>query len=222
LADAADKTNGPAGDGSQPKPHPAGYFEGESMNRRRAFTVAGQAVGGIAGAIIVLPAVGFALAPIFEKPKELWESVGPTSRFTDTTYKPVVFTIVEGIGEAGKTTAFVRRGSQKYDENPNSFVAISTRCAHLGCPVNYVSAAESFVCPCHGGVYDFRGLRVGGPPPRPLDRFFTRIRAGQLEIGPRYSVNSKLKRFAPRDPGEPLDGIGPILYPPRPTTPKFP
>jgi len=97
LADAADKTNGPAGDGSQPKPHPAGYFEGESMNRRRAFTVAGQAVGGIAGAIIVLPAVGFALAPIFEKPKELWESVGLTTRFTDTTYKPVVFTIVEGI-----------------------------------------------------------------------------------------------------------------------------
>ena len=50
MADAADKTNGSAGDGGLPKPDPAGYFEGESMSRRKAFTVAGQAVGGIAGA----------------------------------------------------------------------------------------------------------------------------------------------------------------------------
>jgi menaquinol-cytochrome c reductase iron-sulfur subunit len=222
LADAADKTNGPAGDGSQPKPHPAGYFEGESMNRRRALTVAGQAVGGIAGAIIVLPAVGFALAPIFEKPKELWESVGLTSRFTDTTYKPVVFTIVEGIGEAGKTTAFVRRGSEKYDENPNSFVAISTRCAHLGCPVNYVSAAESFVCPCHGGVYDFQGKVIGGPPVRPLDRFQTRVERGQVQIGPRYSVTSQLQPVRARDPGEFTGGVWNYIYPPRPDTAPAP
>jgi hypothetical protein len=37
-----------------------------------------------------------------------------------------------------------------------------------------------------------------------------------------YSVNRHLKRFSPRDPGEPLDGIGPILYPPRFSTPKLP
>ncbi len=79
------------------------------MSRRKALTVAGQAVGGLAGAIIVLPAVGFAIAPIFDKPEERWESVGPTSRFTEKTYTPVVFTQVEGIGEAGKTTAYVRK-----------------------------------------------------------------------------------------------------------------
>jgi len=218
LADAADKTNGQAGDGSQPKPHPAGYFEGESMSRRRALTVAGQAVGGIAGAIIVLPAVGFALAPIFEKPKEIWESVGPASRFTDTTYKPVVFTIVEGIGEAGKTTAFVRQGSPKYNESPHSYVAISTRCAHLGCPVNYVSAAESFVCPCHGGVYDFQGKVIGGPPVRPLDRFQTRVENGQVQVGPRYSVTSQLQPVRARDPGEYTGGVWNYIYPPRPDT----
>ena len=70
MADAADKTNRQTGD-ALPKADPAGLFEGESMNRRRALTVAGQAVGGVAGAIIVLPAVGFALAPIFKKPDEV-------------------------------------------------------------------------------------------------------------------------------------------------------
>ena len=225
MADAADKTNGSAG-GAVPKPDPPGYFEGESMSRRKALTVAGQAVGGLAGAIIVLPAVGFALAPIFEKPEERWESVGPVSRFTEKTYTPVVFTLVEGIGEAGKTTAYVRKAipdppfneTQSYEP----YVAISTRCAHLGCPVRFVEAAKNFICPCHGGVYDFRGLHVAGPPPRPLDRFFTRVRKGQVEIGPRYSLNSELERFSPRDPGESLDGIGPIVYPARSSTAEFP
>jgi menaquinol-cytochrome c reductase iron-sulfur subunit len=222
VADAADKTNGSPGYGSPPKPDPAGYFEGESMNRRRALTVAGQAVGGLAGAIIVLPAVGFAVAPIFEKPDELWESVGPPSRFTPDTYKPVVFTIVEGIGEAGKTTAFVRQGSEEFDESPDSYVAISTRCAHLGCPVNYVSASESFVCPCHGGVYDFEGKVIGGPPVRPLDRFQTRVVKNQVQIGPRYSVTSQLEPVRTRDPGEFTGGIWEYIYPPRPDTPPAP
>ena len=44
------------------------------------------------------------------------------------------------------------------------YIAISTRCAHLGCPVRWVDAAERFICPCHGGVYDLLGRRVGGPP----------------------------------------------------------
>src|SRR5919112_44590 len=93
---------------------------------------------------------------------------------------------------------------------------------HLGCPVRFVEAAGRFICPCHGGVYNFRGEVDGGPPVRPLDRFYTRVRNDQLEIGPRYSVNRELKRFSPRDPGEPLDGIGQYLYPSRPTAGRPP
>ena len=62
-----------------------------------------------------------------------------------------------------------------------------------------------------------QGVRVGGPPPRPLDRFFTRLHDGLVQVGPRYSVNSELRAFSPRDPGEPLDGIGQYLYPSRPS-----
>jgi len=221
VADAADKTNGKTGE-ALPKSDPAGHFQGESMNRRRALTVASQAVGGIAGALIVLPAVGFSIAPIFEKPEEIWEGVGPRSRFTPDAYKPVVFTLVEGIGEAGKTTAFVRQGSPKYGEKPSDYVAISTRCAHLGCPVNYVGASQSFVCPCHGGVYDFQGKVIGGPPVRPLDRFQTRVVKDEVQLGPRYSVTSQLDPVRYRDPGEFTGGIWNYIYPPRPDTPPAP
>jgi quinol---cytochrome c reductase iron-sulfur subunit, bacillus type len=44
---------------------------------------------------------------------------------------------------------------------------------------------------------------------------------GLVQVGPRFSVNSELRRFSPRDPGEPLDGIGQYLYPSRPTARKL-
>ena len=56
---------------------------------------------------------------------------------------------------------------------------------------------------------------------RPLDRFYTEVRGNELWLGPRYSVNEELKRFSPRDPAEPLDGIGQYLYPSRPTIRKL-
>jgi menaquinol-cytochrome c reductase iron-sulfur subunit len=189
------------------------------MTRRNAFTVAGQALGGLAGAAIVLPAVGFALAPIFDRGEERWEAVGPTSDFDSETYKAVVFTLVPDIGDAGKTTAYIRKGSSKLGEDPSSYIAISTRCAHAGCPVRFVQAAGNFICPCHGGVYDFEGKVIGGPPVRPLDRFQTRVsRQGKVEIGPRYSVTSQLEPVRARDPGEFTGGVWEYLYPPRPST----
>jgi menaquinol-cytochrome c reductase iron-sulfur subunit len=205
-----------------PEVHPAGYFAGESMTRRKVFTVGAQALGGIAGAAIILPAVGFAVAPIFHLGNERWESVGTPGDFTEDTYKSVVFTMVPGIGEAGKTTAYVRKGSKQLQEDPNTFIAISTRCAHLGCPVRFVEAAGNFICPCHGGVYDFSGKVIGGPPVRPLDRFLTRVEQEggqkQVQIGPRYSVTSQLDPVRARDPGEFTGGIWEYLYPPRPDT----
>jgi Rieske Fe-S protein len=216
LAEPADKRD------RANEPQPRGYFEGESMNRRRAFAVAGQALGGIAGAAVVLPAVGFALAPLFEQEDMPWQPVGSVRDFTPDNYKSVIVTAVQGIGEPGKTTAYVRRGSPDLGENPNEFIAMSTRCAHAGCPVRFVDAAGNFICGCHGGVYDFEGKVIGGPPVRPLDRFQTRVRKGQVEIGNRYSVTSRLKPVRARDPGEFTGGIWEYIYPPRPSVPPPP
>ena len=225
MADPADKSNDAAGgNGSEAKkakpelPDPPGYFQGESMTRRAVFTVASQAVGGVAVMAIALPAVGFALAPIFDAPDEVWEPVGPLDSFKPESYKQSVITLVGGIGEAGKATVYVRKGASELNENPEEYIAISNRCAHLGCPVRFVSAAKTFICPCHGGVYDFAGKVIGGPPVRPLDRFQTRVRNGQVEVGPRYSVTSQLEPVRARDPGEFTGGIWEYLYPPRPTT----
>jgi Rieske Fe-S protein len=201
-----------------------GAFDGETVTRRRFMTGTAHGAGAVAASAFALPALGFALGPVFARQKFSWQVVGKPSDFTKETYVPRVITIVEGIGEAGKSTAYLRARNPAIDtehaDQYNQFIAISTRCMHLGCPVRFVAAAGRFICPCHGGVYDFRGFRTGGPPVRPLDRFYTRVRNGNVEVGPRYSVNSELKRFSPRDPGEPIDGIGQYLYPARFSTPK--
>jgi Rieske Fe-S protein len=201
---------------------PAGYFEGESMTRRKVFTVASQAVGGLAIAIVILPALGFAAAPMFDEPDEVWQPVGPLDEFAPDNYRAAVITIVAGIGEAGKSTVYVRLGSPELEEAPDEVVAISSRCAHLGCPVRFFEAAGNFICPCHGGVYGFQGQVLGGPPPRPLDRFQTRVVDGVVEIGPRFSVTSQLEPVRARDPGEFTGGVWEYLYPPRPSTPPPP
>jgi quinol---cytochrome c reductase iron-sulfur subunit, bacillus type len=202
-----------------------GAFEGETVTRRRFMTGTANVAGAVMISAIALPALGFALGPLFEEQDQPWNVVGAPSDFPDDTYIPKVVTTTQGIGQAGRTTVYIRKRNPTIDKEPadqyNQFIAISTRCMHLGCPVRFVEAAGRFICPCHGGVYDFSGRVDGGPPVRPLDRFYTRVRSGRLEVGPRFSVNDELKRFSPRDPGQPLDGIGQYIYPSRPSIRKI-
>jgi Rieske Fe-S protein len=203
-----------------------GAFEGETVTRRRFMTGTAHTAGGIAAAAFTLPALGFAIGPIFKSTPHRWETVGSVNAFPDNNYVPVVLTLTPGIGEAGKTTVYIRKynpalDTDPYDRRETPYIAITSRCAHLGCPVRWVDAAQRFICPCHGGVYDLLGRRVGGPPVRPLDRFYTRVSGEEVQVGPRFSVNSELRRFSPRDPAEPLDGIGQYLYPSRPGAQKL-
>ncbi len=202
-----------------------GAFEGETVTRRRFMTASAHTAGAIAGAAFTLPALGFALGPVFKTKPARWEIVGTADQFPDNNYIPTILTVEPNIGEAGKTTVYIRKNNPAIDtdiyDKHTPYIAISSRCAHLGCPVRWVDAAERFICHCHGGVYDLLGRRVGGPPVRPLDRFYTRVKGEYVEVGPRFSVNSELRRFSPRDPGEPLDGIGQYLYPSRPGAQKL-
>jgi Rieske Fe-S protein len=210
-----------------------GAFEGETVTRRRLMVGTVHAAGAVATAAVVLPALGFAAgSAIFERAPVIWNPIGSPDDFPDDNYLPRVITIVPGIGEVGKSTVYVRRRNADIDEGEGmparpegdtDVVVLSSRCMHLGCPVRWTPAARAFICPCHGGVYGFVGQVIGGPPVRPLDRFYTRMHNGQVEVGPRYSVNSEFTRFPSyRDPAQPLDGIGQYLYPGRFSTPKNP
>ncbi len=113
-----------------------GAFEGETVTRRGAMTIGGQAVGGIAAAAFALPALGFALGPMLEDSSpDTWQDVGAEKDFNDEFYVPRVMNIVASIGEAGKTTVYMRKFNPKRDslspsdkendKKPQPYVAIS-------------------------------------------------------------------------------------------------
>ena len=86
------------------------------------------------------------------------------------------------ISQAGETSvdaiapgdgAVVRVGGRQRavhrDEN-GSLHAVSARCTHLGCLVDFNRAERAWECPCHGSRFDIDGRIVQGPATKPLGR----------------------------------------------------
>ncbi len=84
-----------------------------------------------------------------------------------------------------KATAWV----VKTDEQ--KAIAFSPTCPHLGCIYHWEDErtdgsgqpAQSFVCPCHASSFSAKGEVLGGPAPRPLDRYITKIEGSKLLVG---------------------------------------
>jgi cytochrome b6-f complex iron-sulfur subunit len=58
--------------------------------------------------------------------------------------------------------------------------ALFRKCPHQGCRVPECDESGQFECPCCGSVFGPLGELRGGPAPRGMDRFETRIENGEL------------------------------------------
>ncbi|MFF8101381.1 FAD-dependent oxidoreductase [Streptomyces sp. NPDC016640] len=57
-----------------------------------------------------------------------------------------------------------------YRDEDGTLHAVSARCTHLGCLVDFNAAERAWECPCHGSRFDTDGKVVQGPATRPLER----------------------------------------------------
>jgi cytochrome b6-f complex iron-sulfur subunit len=71
--------------------------------------------------------------------------------------------------EVNSVTAFIRGRFYLARLEDGGFLALSSKCTHLGCTVPWVEKELKFACPCHGSVFDITGEVIHSPAPRPLD-----------------------------------------------------
>ena len=54
---------------------------------------------------------------------------------------------------------------------PDGPLAVSRKCTHLGCRVNYLEDKKVIECPCHQSRFTPAGKRVSGPAKKDLPRY---------------------------------------------------
>ena len=59
--------------------------------------------------------------------------------------------------------------------NPDMPKAVSSRCTHTGCTVEWHKATNSFVCPCHNAEFDVQGAVKRGPAEKPLTTYAVKV-----------------------------------------------
>ena len=87
----------------------------------------------------------------------------------------VSFTARSNAGEFPGTAWLVR-------SDIGGVVAFNPSCTHQQCIYAWTPDEGRFVCACHEGAFALDGTVLEGPPPRPLDRYPTRLIDGRLQV----------------------------------------
>jgi nucleotide-binding universal stress UspA family protein/nitrite reductase/ring-hydroxylating ferredoxin subunit len=72
-------------------------------------------------------------------------------------------------GHGGVIRADGRRVAAYRDEG-GRVIALSPRCTHMGCTVDWNDADKTWDCPCHGSRYSYDGDVIRGPATNPLGK----------------------------------------------------
>ena len=150
-----------------------------TAGRRDFMKAAIFGIGGLISAVIGLPAVGYIVGPALKQAADVWIRLGAVAKVepnNPTLFKATVETQTGWISTQEEISAYV------LTEDGQDFAILSNVCTHLGCRVRWIAQDGQFHCPCHNGVFAKDGTVVSGPPPRPLDRFETKIENGVLFI----------------------------------------
>ena len=71
----------------------------------------------------------------------------------------------------------------------NRFKVISAVCTHMGCTPRWVEERHRWECPCHGSIFNDKGVKIAGPAPRPLPWYEVTLgRDGRLFVDERRIV----------------------------------
>ena len=87
------------------------------------------------------------------------------------------------IPKAGRHKVLVAGKPVELQRTAQGVVARSLMCSHFGCIVAWHEEKQSYLCPCHDGVYDASGAVVAGPPPKGLANVPVAVHGDDLIVG---------------------------------------
>jgi Rieske Fe-S protein len=100
------------------------------------------------------------------------------------TFKKVILGKASKLFSAGKS--IVRKVNDEtviiLQKETGGIEAFSAKCTHAGCMVEWNDTQDTFLCKCHGGVFNEKGEPIAGPPKKPLNRIQVDIRKSSDEI----------------------------------------
>ena len=139
-----------------------------TLDRRTFLQILAWAGFGATGAAGAAPLGRYLLTP-WQPPAEgpTRASLGPLSGFPPGEARTVVL--------AGEPVLAIH--------GPGGVVAVSSRCTHFACLVQWNAEAGEIRCPCHGGRFDAGGEVLGGPPPKALQQVPVTIEGGEVWVG---------------------------------------
>jgi cytochrome b6-f complex iron-sulfur subunit len=86
-------------------------------------------------------------------------------------------------------TAFVRGRFYLARLKDGGFLALSSKCTHLGCTLPWVAEEKKFVCPCHASSFDIAGNVINAPAPRALDIYAVNIENNIVKVVTANPIN---------------------------------
>jgi Rieske Fe-S protein len=151
----------------------------QRLSRRNLLLKVGAGLNGIAGALIGVPLLGYALSTFTRKSANSWISLGPLDRFPEGETRMAVYrnpVSKPWDGDTAEVPCWVRRIDSE------QFQVFAINCTHLGCPVRWFQESRLFMCPCHGGAFYEDGSHASGPPPRGLFEYQHKVDGTELKV----------------------------------------
>ncbi len=155
-------------------------YRSPAMDRRSFVKIISSALGSLMAAVVGLPAIQYFISPSLGKEEEdEWISLGPLENYPLDTPTQFNFSLNKVNGWEKSSHSY---GVFVLREEGKGVVVYSDVCTHLSCRLNWIPEEEEYLCPCHAARFDKHGNLISGPPPRPMDRFETKLDEGQLFI----------------------------------------
>jgi len=152
----------------------------EPQTRRSFYLTAINVLGAIITAALAIPAAAYLLI----RPKAADDSglaeVADITQLTIGKPEEVIYTR-KRVDGWHKVTEKASTWLVRTDEH--SVTAFDPACTHLACPYHWDASANHFICPCHNSSFSIDGKVLGGPAPRPLDRYVAKVTQGKVMIG---------------------------------------